>query len=148
MESQYWWITTKSVEQAETGYINFATHKKFKDFNKFKRVVWKYFRSKIDIRELAARDKLVLWAICEKYNYHSCSCKLSYSYLAKMLGLSRHTISKAVLNLSEHTPEPIIWIAIEGSESIAKKRLEPQKRYKTHLLLVGLNQYFMEELEQ
>ena len=62
-----------------------------------------------------------------------------------MVGLSRKTFSKGMGELSE---QGIIWIAVEGDERMAFKKLPQQVRVKKHILLVGLNNVLYEDLKE
>ena len=61
------------------------------------------------------------------------------------IGISRRIFSKGMAELSEIG---IIWIAVEGEERLAFKKLPQQKRVKKHIVLVGLNNVLFEDLNK
>ena len=58
--------------------------------------------------------------------------------------MNRRTISKALNTLVD---KDIVWLAVEGEEPVALKRL-PKKRVVKHILLVGLNATLSENLNR
>ena len=139
---KYWWIVPNEAAFNDA-YVNYSVALKYSNFTKLKGVVWKIFRKSLDNKELAARDKIVFWVICERLRGSSFSCWDSWTYIGKVCGLNRHTVSKAISNLVEAN---LIWIAIEGEQAVGKTRLEPQKRLKKHVLIVGLGKALHEAL--
>ena len=61
------------------------------------------------------------------------------------IGISRRIFSKGMGELSE---AGVIWIAVEGEERLAFKKLPQQVRVKKHILLVGLNHILFLDLEK
>ena len=58
--------------------------------------------------------------------------------------MNRKTVAMAVNNLSK---AGLIVIAVEGAVPRAKKKLEAQKRFKKHILLVGIGYALDKKLE-
>ena len=139
---KYWWITTEHTA-INSPYINRATALQYTNFNKLKGVVWTWFRSKIDRKDISSREKIILWIICERMKGSSFSCWDSYIYLGKATGMNRKTVALAVNNLSD---AGLIILAVEGKEPRAKKRLEAQKRVKKHILLIGIGHALSKKL--
>ncbi len=137
---KYWWVTT-DLPVANSGYINRAVANQFKKYSELKASVWFWYRSEVvDRKDISNRDKIIAWAICERYRGQSFSTWDSFTYLALMLGMNRKTISKGIQALIE---ADIIWIGLEGDHKIGIKNLS-QARVKKHLLLVGLNKVLYE----
>jgi len=139
----YWWVSTEYTS-IDSPYINLATALKFTNYTKLKAVIWSWFRSKLDRKDLGSREKIILWIICERVKGVSFSCWDSYIYLGKATGMNRKTVAMAVNNLSK---AGLIVIAVEGSTPRAKKKLEAQKRFKKHILLVGIGYALDKKLE-
>ena len=141
---KFWWVSPEIVPK-ESGIINLGVATKFKDYGKLKANIWKWYRSQVNRKDISSRNKLILWALAERYRGQSFSVWDSYTYLAMTVGLSRRTFSKGMSELSE---QGIIWIAVEGKERLAMKKLPQQVRVKKHILLVGLNNVLFESLQE
>ena len=131
---KYWWITEENVE-SESGLIEQAVWYQYKDFRKLKRVAWKWFRARAGRKDLTPASKLVLWALVERHRYNCMGVRDSLSYISKMTGLNRHTVSRCVHELASEEKN-IIWIAAESEKLLMRKI---KKGYKTYILFVGLN---------
>ena len=79
------------------------------------------------------RDNLVLFAVCERSFAQYYSSHDSVSYLALMVGMNRHTVSKVIQYLMDQN---FIWCAIDGERKVYRK-LKRGVQHK-HFLLVGL----------
>lgn len=141
--NKYWWVSPEIVPK-ESGIINLSVANKYKNYGNLKAKIWQWYRSKVNRKDISSRNKLILWALAERYRGQSFSVWDSYTYLAMTVGLSRKTFSKGMAELSE---QGIIWIAVEGDERLAMKKLPQQIRVKKHILLVGLNVVLFEALE-
>jgi|TARA_B100000161_G_scaffold256507_1_gene219634 hypothetical protein len=141
---KFWWVSPEIVPK-ESGMINLSVANRYKDYGKLKGSVWKWFRSQVNQKDLSPRNKIILWSLAERFRGQSFSVWDSYTYLSKMVGLSRKTFSKGMGELSE---QGIIWIAVEGDERMAFKKLPQQVRVKKHILLVGLNNVLYEDLKE
>lgn len=141
---KFWWISTEIVPR-ESGVISLSVANKYKDYGKLKACVWKWYRSQVNRKDLSARNKLILWSLAERFRGQSFSVWDSYTYLAMTIGISRRIFSKGMGELSE---AGVIWIAVEGEERLAFKKLPQQVRVKKHILLVGLNHILFLDLEK
>lgn len=141
---KFWWVSPEIVPK-ESGVVNLAVANRFKDYGKLKGCVWKWFRSQVNQKDISSRNKIILWSLAERFRGQSFSVWDSYTYLAMMVGLSRRTFSKGMAELSE---QGIIWIAVEGDERLAVRKLPQQIRVKKHILLVGLNNVLFEEIQE
>lgn len=141
---KFWWISPEIVPK-ESAVINLAVANRFKDYGKLKACVWRWFRAQVNRKDLSTRNKLILWSLAERFRGQSFSVWDSYTYLAMTIGISRRIFSKGMGELSELG---IIWIAVEGEERLAFKKLPQQKRVKKHIVLVGLNNVLFEDLNK
>ena len=135
MNKDYWWISTGVPEKEHlSAEVRVSVAKK--GYGEIKKGVWSLYRSRTDRRDINSRDKMMLWAISEKYDARSMSCSYPISYLSKMIGVSRKTGGKAVERLVEAN---IIWIVSPGVEKKGYKKLEGGTRVKKNFILVGLS---------
>ena len=88
-----------------------------------KRVCGNGIDRKLIGKDLSARNKLILWSLAERFRGQSFSVWDSYTYLAMTIGISRRIFSKGMGELSE---AGVIWIAVEGEERLAFKKLPQQ----------------------
>ncbi len=140
----YWWITT-SLPGKDSAEINIRVANHYKSYGPLKASVWFWFRNKVANRkDLTSRDKMVAWAIAERYRGQSFSTWDSFTYLAAMVGLNRKTVHKAIVELMEKN---IIWVVLEGQEKIGVSKLV-SKRQKKHIILCGLNFILAEEMNK
>ena len=132
---EYWWIQTSVPENEQaSGCIRFAyTHR---SYSEIKKAVWRLFRLRSGWKELKSSDKMIYWAMSERFRVQSMSCSDSVGYLAKMVGVSRKTASRSIQNLVD---AGVVWIVEEGEVRKAHKRLVARKYFKKHFLLVGLS---------
>ena len=133
MNDEYWWIVTNEIDKTEkSGLVKFAVANKYENYAKLKRVVWKWFRSHLDRRDINSRDKIILWCLCERYG-KSFSSHDAVTYYGKMCGLSNVTMSKGFASLMDKN---IIWCAKHDQKKMLKK-MRSGMQHK-HFLLVGL----------
>ena len=134
MKEQKWWLVVEPIEKPESsGLITYGVAMKYKSYSKLKQVVWKWYKKHLGSSEIKAREKLVLFALCERYSAQDYSSHDAVSYLALMVGMNRHTVSKGIQNLMDQN---IIWCAIDGERKVYRK-LKRGVQHK-HFLLVGL----------
>ena len=139
----YWWVQPE-LPGRDSAIINLSVAKKYKKYQELKASVWFWYRGHMARKDIGSREKLLLYGICERYRGKSLSCTDSLSYFEKFLGMNRRTISKALNTLVD---KEIVWLAVEGEEPVALKRL-PKKRVVKHILLVGLNATLSENLNR
>lgn len=144
--NKFWWISPEIVPR-ESGIINLAVANKYKNYGTLKAKVWEWYRHQVNRKDLSTRNKLILWSLAERFRGQSFSVWDSYTYLAMTIGVSRKTFSKGMNELAEMNNSPI-WIAVEGEERLAYKKLPQQVRVKKHIVLVGLNHYLFKGLEE
>jgi hypothetical protein len=129
----YWWIVNGVPEDEEdSGFIQLRFVDEFSDWRKLRKHVWNIYRRHAGRRDINAAATLTLWAVCERYRHSSFSSRDAYSYYAKMIGLERRTVGRAITELIEKN---VLWCVLENEKRMIKKA-EAGKR--KHLLLVGL----------
>jgi hypothetical protein len=136
---KFWWITTQDNIEDDSGFVSYALARRYKSFAKLKGVVWKWFRRQAGRTDLNASETLVLWAVCERHRSECMACRDSFSYLAKMTGLTPKTVGKSVVGLIE---KKVLWLAVEEERVLLKKA---KRGGRKHLVLVGLNAYMVRE---
>jgi hypothetical protein len=140
LNKEYWWLVTDSIEEpGKSGLISFAVANKYSNYAKLKRVVWKWFRSHLDSKDISSREKVILWCLCERYG-NSFSSHDAISYYGQMCGLSSVTMSKGFAVLMDKN---IIWCA-KQDQRVMLRKLKSGMQHK-HFLLVGLGVMLEEE---
>ena len=143
MNKQKWWLVIEAIEKPEkSGLIKFGVAMKYKSYSKLKKVVWKWYKKQLGRTDLKSREKLVLYALCERYSAQDYSSHDAVSYLALMIGMHRHTVSKGIQNLMDLD---IIWCAIDGEKKVLRS-LKRGVQHK-HFLFVGLGVMLEESQE-
>jgi hypothetical protein len=133
LNKEYWWLVTDSIEDAgKSGLISFAVANKYSNYAKLKRVVWKWFRSHLDSKDISSREKIILWCLCERFG-NSFSSHDAISYYGQMCGLSSVTMGKGFAVLMDKN---IIWCA-KQDQRVMLRKLKSGMQHK-HFLLVGL----------
>lgn len=127
----YWWIQSGVIEDEKRSGIVRASVANKLNYSQLKQTVWKWYRMHAGRSDLTIASKLVLWAICERYRM-TYSSRDAYSYYAKMTGLSRKTVGRAIQELLD---KDVIWIAKEGERVLLRKITSGVRK---HILLVGL----------
>ena len=143
MNKQKWWLVIEAIEKPEkSGLIKFGVAMKYKSYSKLKKVVWKWYKKQLGRTDIKSREKLVLYALCERYSAQDYSSHDAVSYLALMIGMHRHTVSKGIQNLMDLD---IIWCAIDGEKKVLRS-LKRGVQHK-HFLFVGLGVMLEESQE-
>jgi DNA-binding MarR family transcriptional regulator len=134
MKEQKWWLVVEAIESPEeSGLIPYGLAMKYKNYAKLKKVVWKWYKKHLGRTDIKGREKLVLYALCERYSAQDYSSHDAVSYLALMIGMNRHTVSKGIQNLMDQN---IIWCAIDKEKKVLRN-LKAGVQHK-HFLFVGL----------
>lgn len=134
MEDTKWWLVVEGIENPEkSGLIIYGVARKYKSYSKLKQVVWKWYKKHLGRTDLKSREKLVLYALCERYSAQDFSSHDAVTYLALMVGMNRHTVSKGIQNLMDQN---IIWCAISKERKVLRN-LKAGVQHK-HFLFVGL----------
>ena len=134
MKEHKWWLVVEGIDDIEkSGLINYGLAGKYKNYASLKKVVWKWYKKHLGRKDIKAREKLILYALCERYSAQDFSSHDAVSYLALMLGMHRHTVSKGLQNLMDIN---VIWCAIDGERRVLRS-LKAGVQHK-HFLLVGL----------
>jgi len=143
LNKQKWWLVIEAIEKPEkSGLIKFGVAMKYKSYSKLKQVVWKWYKKQLGRTDIKSREKLVLYALCERYSAQDYSSHDAVSYLALMIGMHRHTVSKGIQNLMDLD---IIWCAIDGEKKVLRS-LKAGVQHK-HFLFVGLGVMLEESQE-
>jgi len=143
LNKQKWWLVIEAIEKPEkSGLIKFGVAMKYKSYSKLKKVVWKWYKKQLGRTDIKSREKLVLYALCERYSAQDYSSHDAVSYLALMIGMHRHTVSKGIQNLMDLD---IIWCAIDGEKKVLRS-LKRGVQHK-HFLFVGLGVMLEESQE-
>ena len=133
MLEEYWWIENGIPKhESKSGCVRASVRAKFKSFSKMRACVWKWFRSRAGDRTLSPACKLTLWAICERFRVETFSSHDAYSYYAKMIGMNRRSVGRAVSALAE---KGLIRVALEEERKLVEKAIAGKRK---HILLVGL----------
>lgn len=127
----YWWIQSGVIEDEKRSALVRRSCVDKLNYSQLKQTVWKWYRMHAGRSDLTIASKLVLWAICERYRM-TYSSRDAYSYYAKMTGLSRKTVGRAIQELLD---KDVIWIAKEGERVLLRKITSGVRK---HILLVGL----------
>jgi hypothetical protein len=143
LKDNKWWLVIEAIEKPErSGLIKFGVAMKYKSYAKLKQVVWKWYKKQLGRTDIKSREKLVLYALCERYSAQDYSSHDAVSYLALMIGMHRHTVSKGIQNLMDLN---IIWCAIDGEKKVLRS-LKAGVQHK-HFLFVGLGVMLEESQE-
>ena len=140
-QQNVWWIVAGEVEDPQhSGLVRLSVARACKDnFAQLRQRVWKWYREQAGRVELNAGAKLVLWAMVERYRYETMSSHDAVSYYARMVGMNRKSVGRAVQELIEHN---IIWCVLED-EKVRLRRSKAGGR--KHFLLVGLGDLLIKE---
>tara|TARA_Y200000002_G_C22391513_1_gene541694 strand:+ start:221 stop:694 length:474 start_codon:yes stop_codon:yes gene_type:complete len=142
--SKYWWVNA-TLPGKDSAEINLSVANNYKSYGPLKASVWFLYRNKIANRkDLSSRDKLIAWAIAERYRGQSFSTWDSFTYLGAMIGMNRKTVAKGIKSLMDNN---VIWIVLEGEEKVGLTKLV-SKRQKKHIILCGLNFILAEEIRK
>lgn len=129
----YWWIVNGVPEnEEENGFIQLRFVDEYRDWRILRKHIWNIYRRHAGRKDINAAATLTLWAVCERYRHSSFSSRDAYSYYAKMIGVERRTVGRAITELIEKN---VLWCVLENEKRLIKKA-EAGKR--KHLLLVGL----------
>lgn len=135
-DKDYWWLTDSIEDEKSSGLVKRAFVSESKDFNNVRAEVWRWYRSWVGNKALSVSAKLILWALCERWRWETCSSHDAIDYYAQMTGVNRKTAGRAIAELVERN---IIWLVLEDERVRLKKS---QTSGKKHFLLVGLS-YFI-----
>ena len=140
-QEKLWWIVPSEIEnERASALVRLGVVSEYQDFNKFRRVVWFWFRRACAREDLTSSAKIMLWAIVERYRWETMSSHDAINYYALMVGMNRKTAGRAVGELAE---KELIWIVPrEEKKRLKKSRAEGH----IHFLLVGLG-YLLKEGE-
>ena len=132
---EYWWIQPKEKEEVKaSGLVPSSLVKQEGIFSEARACVWAWYRSEVaGNKDLSMTARFVCWALCERWRIETWSSHDAVSYYAKMTGVNRKSVGKAIAELSEHD---LIWIVLEDSKF--KRLRKSQAGGKKHFLLVGL----------
>lgn len=135
-DKEYWWLTDSIEDERTSGLVRRAFVSESKNFNNVRAEVWRYYRSWVGDKSLSVSAKLILWALCERWRWETCSSHDAIDYYAQMTGVNRKTAGRAIAELVERN---IIWLVLEDERVRLKKS---QTSGRKHFLLVGLS-YFI-----
>mgnify|MGYP006969425179 CR=1 FL=1 len=107
--------------------------RKQKNFAALKKQVWAWYRKRVSAQDLNAGDKIVLWAITERFRMETFSSHDSITYYAKMVGMNRRSVGRSIKQL---IVKNIIWCVLESEPNKVLK--QSQSAGRKHYLLVGL----------
>jgi hypothetical protein len=132
----YWWITPNEIENPEqSGLVPSSLARKDGVFGEARGSVWAWYRSEVaGNKKLSISARFVGWALCERWRIETWSSHDAVSYYAKMTGVNRKSVGKAIAELSE---AELIWIVLEDKKF--KRLRKSQAGGKKHFLLVGLS---------
>ena len=133
--NRFWWIEV-GVPEDERNSACVRQSLVNRSYGEIKKGVWRLYRRRTDRLDLTSSDKMLLWAMSERFRVESMSCTDAVGYLSKMVGVSRKTAGKSIQRLVD---AEIIWIVEEGEDRRARRRLEARKYFRKHFILVGLS---------
>ena len=134
INSEYWWITHQHIEeQLKSGLVSHTFVREQAEFGSVRKAVWFWFKRACASERLSASAKIILWAICERWQFQSFSSHDAVSYYSIMVGVNRRSAGRAIQQLIE---EGLIWCVLEGEPNRVFKK--SQSSGKKHFLLVGL----------
>jgi hypothetical protein len=131
-EKNYWWLVNTETDQ-NSGYLYHSYVSEPKDFAEVRACVWRWYRSRAGNKNLSVSAKLILWSLCERWRWETCSSHDAIDYYAKMVGLNRKTCGRAIAELIDKN---IIWLVLEDKPGVRLRKSQPSGR--KHFLLVGL----------
>jgi hypothetical protein len=134
-DKEYWWLTDSIEDEKNSGLVKRSFVSESKDFNNVRAEVWRWYRSCVGNKALSVSAKLILWALCERWRWETCSSHDAIDYYAQMTGVNRKTAGRAIAELVERN---IIWLVLEDERVRLKKS---QTSGKKHFLLVGLSHF-------
>jgi hypothetical protein len=117
-DKDYWWLTDSIEDEKSSGLVRRAFVSESKNFNKVRGEVWRYYRSWVGDKTLSVSAKLILWALCERWRWETCSSHDAIDYYAQMTGVNRKTAGRAIAELIERN---IIWLVLEDERVRLKK---------------------------
>ena len=118
MKENKWWLVVEAIEKPDkSGLIKFGVAMKYKNYAKLKQVVWKWYKKQLGRTELKSREKVVLYALCERYSAQDYSSHDAVSYLALMVGMNRKTVVCETVEIDLCSVEKM-WRLQQGSENI------------------------------
>ena len=132
-QDQYWWIVNGVPENEEhSAFVHVRFVNDFRDWKKLRTHLWAWFRARAGRTDISPVETLVLWAITERFRYQTFSSHDAYSYYAKMIGMNRRSVGRAVSALAE---KGLIRVALEEERKLVEKAIAGKRK---HILLVGL----------
>jgi hypothetical protein len=128
---EYKWMVFGDIAREEnSALVRVECVARYSDFRVVKRALWKdWFKARVGRTDLTAADKLVLWAMVDRWRLASWSVRDSITYIAKATGTHRNTVKNSVDRLIEKN------IIVYTAEDALRK---PKAGERTHFLLVGL----------
>ena len=133
VDKNYWWVSASAEAKRDSALVPFSLSRKKGQFMDVRALVWHWYRTSVAGNvELSQTARFVGWALAERWRYETWSSHDAISYYAKMTGVNRKSVGKAVAELSEHN---LIWIVLEGEPKRLKKS---QSGGRKHFLVVGL----------
>ncbi len=134
-DKDYWWLTDSIEDEKSSGLVKRSFVSESKDFNNVRAEVWRWYRAWVGDKALSVSAKLILWALCERWRWETCSSHDAIDYYAQMTGVNRKTAGRAIAELVERN---IVWLVLENERVRLKKS---QTSGKKHFLLVGLSHF-------
>ena len=102
MNKEKWWLVVEAIEKPEkSGLITYGVAMKYKSYSKLKKVVWKWYKKHLGRTDIKGREKLVLYALCERYSAQDYSSHDAVSYFPLSVYCTPNNLS--LIHISEPT---------------------------------------------
>ena len=82
-DKDYWWLTDSIEDEKSSGLVRRAFVSESKDFAFVRGEVWRWYRSCVGDKTLSVSAKLILWALCERWRWETCSSHDAIDYYAQ-----------------------------------------------------------------
>ncbi len=129
-----WWIKFGLQEGRKEGGISRELQEGLK-LKTYRKVLWKEARKVIAREDLSATEKLVFWALMERFRLDTWSSHDAVVYYGLMTGLHRSSVSRAINSLID---KGIIQLVRDGRGEAGKYYSSLERGGKRHFLFVGL----------
>lgn len=101
----------------------------------YRKVLWRWARKQIGRKDLTVTEKLVLWALVERFRIETWSSHDAVTYYSAMTGMNRNSTGKALNGLIS---KKVIQSVKDGEGEEGKFYPNLVRGGKRHFLLVGL----------
>lgn len=129
-----WWIKFGLQAGRQEGGISRELQSSL-NVKRYRKVLWKQGRKVIARQDLTPTEKIVFWAMLERFRLDTWSSHDAVAYYGLMTGLHRSAVSRAIRGLME---KGIILLVRDGEGEEGKLYESLERGGKRHFLFVGL----------